>query len=103
MTHEDAGRYARKHEKNAVMDPIIRAALLKRALHGTLSCAIAFDVAKLVGVQPDAVGRTADLMEESEWLSEVLCRERSGSPLASLVLARIQHHPQGCSEGLGMV
>jgi hypothetical protein len=63
VTHEDAGRYARKHGKGAVMDPMIQGALLKRAPHGTLSCAIAFDVAKLVGVPPEAVGRTADLME----------------------------------------
>ncbi len=47
--------------------------------------------------------RGAGTVKDSEGLGEVLCGERSGSPLAGLVLDRIQHHPQGCREGLGMI
>ena len=63
MTHEDAGHYARKHGPSAVVDPVIREALFKCATQGKLPCAVAFDVAKRLGVSPDAIGRTADLME----------------------------------------
>ncbi|MCK4728302.1 MAG: hypothetical protein KAT27_05220 [Desulfobacterales bacterium] len=47
----------------AVVDPVLRDALLKRAAEGKLPCAVAFDVAKRLGVLPDAVGRAADLLE----------------------------------------
>jgi hypothetical protein len=47
--------------------------------------------------------RVAGLMEKSEWLGEELCGACSGSPLAVFVLARVQHDPQGCSEGFGMI
>jgi hypothetical protein len=63
MNHEDAGHFAGKHGQGAVVDPVIREALLKRVTQESVSCAVAFDVAKLLGVPPDAVGRTADLME----------------------------------------
>ena len=63
MSHEEAGHYARKHGPGAVVDPAIREALMKRATHGELPCAVAFDVAKRFGVSPHAVGRTADLLE----------------------------------------
>lgn len=63
MTHTDAGHYARKHGPDAVADPVIREALLKRAVDGKLPCAVAFDVVKRLGVTSAAVGRTADLME----------------------------------------
>ena len=63
MTHADAGHYARKHGPDAVADPVIREALLKRAVAGKLPCAVAFEVVKRLNVSPAAVGRTADLME----------------------------------------
>jgi len=44
-------------------DPVIREALWKQAIKGELPCAVAFDVAKHLDVSPEAVGRTADLME----------------------------------------
>jgi len=63
MGREDAGRYARKHKRGAVVDPVLRDALLKSAAEGKLACKVAFDVANRLGVLPDAVGRAADLLE----------------------------------------
>jgi hypothetical protein len=63
MTHVDAGHYARKHGPGAIANPVVRDALLKRVVNGKLPCAIAFDVARRLGVPADAVGRIADLME----------------------------------------
>ena len=63
MPRANARHYARKHGPDAVADPAIRDMLWKRAVDGKLSCAVAFDVAKQLGVSPEAVGRTADLVE----------------------------------------
>jgi hypothetical protein len=63
MTHGAAGHYSQKHTPGAVVDPVIRNALLKSAVEGKLPCAVAFDVVKHLGVAPEDVGRTADLME----------------------------------------
>jgi hypothetical protein len=63
MTSADSAHYGRKHGPEAVADPMIRDALLKWAGDGRLPCAVAFDVAKRLGVTPGAVGRTADLMD----------------------------------------
>jgi hypothetical protein len=63
MTHAAAGHYARKHGPGAVADTVVHDALLKRVVDGKLPCAIAFDVARRLGVSAEAVGRIADLME----------------------------------------
>lgn len=63
MTHGAGGHYRQKHRPGAVVDPVIRDALFKNAVEGKLPCGIAFDVAKHLGVAPEDVGRTADLME----------------------------------------
>jgi hypothetical protein len=42
---------------------VIRDALSDLATEGRLPCAVAFEVAKRLGVSPAAIGRTADLME----------------------------------------
>jgi len=63
MTPSDGGRYAQKHGPGAVPDPVIRDALSGLAAEGRLPCAVAFEVAKRLGVSPAAIGRTADLME----------------------------------------
>jgi len=63
MTHEAAGHYSQKHAPGEVVDPVIRDALLKSAIKKTLPCAVAFDVGKQLGVAPEDIGRTADLME----------------------------------------
>ena len=63
MTHEADAHYGQKHAPGTVADPVIRDALLRSAIRGTLACAVAFDVAKQLGVTPEDIGRTADLME----------------------------------------
>ncbi len=63
MTHDDAGHFARKHGNGAVPDPVIRDTILQRAVKAELSCAVAFEVTKQLGITPEAIGRTADLME----------------------------------------
>jgi hypothetical protein len=63
MTDNNAGHYAGKHGTSAVIDPVVRDAVLKRAPKGELPCAVAFELAKELRVLPDAVGRAADLLE----------------------------------------
>jgi hypothetical protein len=63
MTDNNAGHYAGKHGTSAVIDPVVRDAVLKRASKGELPCAVAFELAKELRVLPDAVGRAADLLE----------------------------------------
>jgi len=63
MTTADIGHYAGKHGSETVANPMIRHALMKRAPDGRLPCAVAFDVARELGVMPEAVGTTADLMD----------------------------------------
>jgi hypothetical protein len=55
--------YANKHGPDAVPDKTIGDALSKYAAKKTLPCAVAFDVAKRLQVEPEVVGRTADLLE----------------------------------------
>ena len=63
MSDNNAWHYAGKHGANAVVDSVVRNAVLKRAPKGELPCAVAFEVAKELRVLPDAVGRAADLLE----------------------------------------
>lgn len=63
MTRKDAGHYAGKHGPGDSVDPVLKKALLRRASEGEVACAVAFEVAKELGVLPAAVGRAADLME----------------------------------------
>jgi len=52
-----------KHGLGKEVDPVLKDRLLKQSSEGQLPCALAFQVAKQLGVQPDAVGQAADLME----------------------------------------
>jgi hypothetical protein len=63
MDDKDTGYYGKKHGPDAVVDPVLNDTLLKRAAQAELPCAVAFEVAKELGVSPDAVGRAADLLE----------------------------------------
>jgi len=63
MSRKDAGHYAGKHEPGLVVNPVLRDAFSKRASKQEFSCAVAFEVARELGVSPDAVGRAADLLE----------------------------------------
>jgi hypothetical protein len=58
-----AGGCAAKHGSGNAVDPVLRDTLLKKSSGGQLPCALAFQVAKELGVSPNAVGRAADLLE----------------------------------------
>jgi len=63
MARKDRSHYAKKHKPDAVVDPVLRDALLKSASDGKLACKVVFDVADRLDVLPDAVGRAADILE----------------------------------------
>lgn len=63
MGRKDGGHYAGKHGPDAVVDPVLRDVLSKRASKRELPCAVAFAVAKELDMLPHAVGRAADLLE----------------------------------------
>ena len=63
MARKDRSHYAKKHKPGAVVDPVLRDALLKNVSDGKLACKVAFDVANRLGVLPDAVGRAVDILE----------------------------------------
>ena len=63
MTDQDGGHFARKHRAGAKTNPEIEAALRQEASRGELPCAVAFKVASALDVQPEEVGRVADLLE----------------------------------------
>ena len=55
--------YPRKHDPNLRPDPVIEQAIKKRGAGRELPCAIAFEIAAGLGVDPEEVGRTADLLD----------------------------------------
>jgi len=63
MKEQDRGRFAKKHRAGAKTNPKIEAALRQEASSGELPCAVAFKVASALDVQPEEVGRVADLLE----------------------------------------
>lgn len=63
MKEQDRGRFAKKHRAGAKTNPKIEAALRGEASSGELPCAVAFKVASALDVQPEEVGRVADLLE----------------------------------------
>lgn len=63
MSQDDFNHYAKKHSPDAVVDKLVADALRKRALRGTISCALAFEVAGHLQKEPGVIGRTADLIE----------------------------------------
>jgi len=50
MTKEDKGHYAKKHAPDKKMDPAVAEVVKKRAVDGKIPCAVAFDIAKDVGI-----------------------------------------------------
>ena len=63
MAQNDFNHYAKKHGPDAVADEKIADALQQRAAQGTLSCAVAFEVAENLHKTPAVIGRTADILE----------------------------------------
>jgi hypothetical protein len=62
--------FSTKHRSDSKPDPSIEKRLRERCPTGELPCAVAFDVAKELGVSAAAVGQSADLMN----LRLVICQ-----------------------------
>ena len=65
MTHEDKGHFSQKHPSERELNPDVVRAVKGRSREADLPCAVAFEVAKDVGVPPEEVGFTADRLEIS--------------------------------------
>lgn len=65
MTHEDKGHFSKKHPSDRRLNPDVARAVKERAGEEGLPCAVAFEVAKGLGVPPEEVGFTADRLEIS--------------------------------------
>lgn len=63
MAHENAGNYAGKHPKGTIPDEKTAEAVRAACRDGKIGCAAAFAVAKNLGVEPEHVGVTIDLLE----------------------------------------
>jgi hypothetical protein len=55
--------YSKKHDPNLCPDPTIEKEMRKRDAGREISCALAFEIAESMGVDPEEVGRTADVLE----------------------------------------
>ena len=62
MSIEQGNSFARKHKGSIKINPLIKEAVLKRAKEEKLSCAVAFEIAKELGVEAAEVGKTVDLL-----------------------------------------
>jgi len=62
MSESSTGGVRQKHGPDARPDPKIAEAVEARAGEKGLACAVAFDIAASLGVEPMEVGKTADLL-----------------------------------------
>ena len=62
MDKGEKAAFSTKHRSDLKPDPSIEKRLQERCPTGELPCAVAFDVAKELGVSAAAVGQSADLM-----------------------------------------
>ena len=63
MTKDDAGHYAKKHPSGSEANSRVVGALKQQTSDGEVPCAVAFKIASELGVEPELVGKTADLLE----------------------------------------
>ena len=63
MTKDNDGHYAEKHPFGSEADSRVVNALKQRASDGEVPCAVAFKIASELGVAPEIVGQTTDLLE----------------------------------------
>jgi hypothetical protein len=63
MTREDRGHYGKKHAPDKKIDPAVADAVKNRAVEGKMACAVAFSIAADLGVAPEEVGFTIDILE----------------------------------------
>ena len=62
VTLRKSKKFAEKHGLHAKPDSLIQAEILKHAKNNELPCAVAFEIAKDLGIAADLVGMTADLI-----------------------------------------
>ena len=62
MAPGDDKQFSEKHGPDAKPDRSIRDLILKREQNGELPCAIAFEIAKDLGISPSEVGKNIDLL-----------------------------------------
>lgn len=63
MKKDNDGHYAKKHPFDSEADPRVVNALKQGASDGEVPCAVAFKIASELGVAPEIVGQTTDLLE----------------------------------------
>ena len=63
MTHEDAGHYAEKHPRGAVVNPGLADEIKKKAADGEIACAQAQKISASFGLTMEDVGAAIDLLE----------------------------------------
>jgi hypothetical protein len=63
MTHEDKGHFSKKHPPDRKVNERVAAAVKSKVKDGDMACAVAFEIAEGLGVPPEEVGFTLDLLE----------------------------------------
>ena len=63
MTREKGQKFSTKHGPDAQAEPIVKDTVIKNSGQGNLACAVAFKIAKELGVSPAEIGKTVDLLE----------------------------------------
>jgi len=62
MSRSTKKSFSEKHKSDQKPDEFIQKEILKRVKDDAIACAVAFDIAELLNVPPDRVGRSVDLM-----------------------------------------
>jgi len=62
MALEKGTKFSDKHGPNAQADPVVKDKILQKATNDNLACAVAFKLARELGVSPAEIGKTVDLL-----------------------------------------
>jgi hypothetical protein len=63
MTHEDKGHFSKKHSSDRKVQEPVHTKVKTKVADGAMACAVAFEVAESLGVPPEEVGFTLDVLE----------------------------------------
>jgi hypothetical protein len=63
MTHEDKGHFSKKHSSDRKVKEPVHTKVKTKVADGAMACAVAFEVAESLGVPPEEVGFTLDVLE----------------------------------------
>ena len=63
MTGEKSQKFSEKHGPKASVDNLIKDKIQEKAKGGELPCAVAFKIAKELGMPPAEIGKTVDLLD----------------------------------------